>query len=134
MALGFSKQTNKNAQATSSTTRRRGRQKDMRPPSLRSPALESVERQGGRAATGKRLPASIGKVRYAAEEKLALVQAMFGENSRAISTLRRLLDIPFQSQLYGPAPLTPAFLTLDPLWDSLRTVPAFRELCDEKQL
>ncbi len=70
MALGFSKQTNKSAQATSSATRRRSRQKDMRPPSLRSPALESVERQGGRAASGKRLPASSGKVRYAAEEKL----------------------------------------------------------------
>ncbi len=70
----------------------------------------------------------------AAEEKLALVLAMFGENSRAISTLRRLLDMPFQSQLYGPAPLTPAFLRLDPLWDSLRDDPAFRELCDEKQL
>jgi TolB-like protein/Tfp pilus assembly protein PilF len=65
----------------------------------------------------------------AAEEKLALVQAMFGENSRAISTLRRLLDMPFQSQLYGPAPLTPAFLRLDPLWDSLRVDPAFQELC-----
>ena len=65
----------------------------------------------------------------AAEEKLALVQAMFGQNSRAISTIRRLLDMPFQSQLYGPAPLTPAFLRLDPLWDSLRAEPAFQELC-----
>jgi TolB-like protein len=65
----------------------------------------------------------------AAEEKLALVQTMFGENSRATSILRRLLDMPFQSQLYGPAPLTPAFLRLDPLWDSLRADPAFQELC-----
>ena len=69
-----------------------------------------------------------------AEENLALVQAMFGDNSHAIATLRRLLQTPCQSQLYGPAPLTPAFLRLDPLWDSLRDDPAFRELCDEKQL
>jgi hypothetical protein len=31
-------------------------------------------------------------------------------------------------------PLTSAFLRLDPLWDSLRDDPGFRELCDEKQL
>ncbi len=69
-----------------------------------------------------------------AEENLALIQAIFGENERTISTLRRLLQRPFQSQLYGPMPLTTAFLRLDPLWDSLRNDPAFRELCDAKQL
>jgi TolB-like protein/Tfp pilus assembly protein PilF len=69
-----------------------------------------------------------------AEENLALIQAMFNDSSRAIPTLRRLLQTPFESQLYGPMPLTPAFLRLDPLWDSLRDNPAFRELCDEKQL
>jgi serine/threonine protein kinase/Tfp pilus assembly protein PilF len=68
------------------------------------------------------------------EENLALVQAIFGENTRAISTLRRLLQTPFHSQFYGPAPLTPAFLRLDPLWDPLRADPAFQELCEEKQL
>jgi TolB-like protein/Tfp pilus assembly protein PilF len=70
----------------------------------------------------------------AAEENLALVQTIFGENRRAIPTLRRLLQTPSQSQLYGPAPITSAFLRLDPLWDSLREDSAFRELCDEKQL
>jgi TolB-like protein len=64
-----------------------------------------------------------------AEENLALIQAIFGQNDRAISTLSRLLQTPFQSQLYGPMPLTPAFLRLDPLWDSLRTNPAFQQLC-----
>ena len=68
-----------------------------------------------------------------AEQSLALVQAIFGESSRAISTLKRLLKTPSQSQLYGLAPLTPAFLRLDPLWDSLRNDPAFQELCQEKQ-
>jgi TolB-like protein len=68
------------------------------------------------------------------EENLALIHAMFGESSNAIATLRRLLQTPFQSQLYGPMPLTSAYLRLDPLWDCLRDNPAFRELCDEKQL
>jgi TolB-like protein/predicted Zn-dependent protease len=68
-----------------------------------------------------------------AEENLALIQAFFGENSRAISTLTRLLQTPFQSQLYGPMPLTAAFLRLDPLWDPLRADPAFQQLCEEKQ-
>ena len=67
----------------------------------------------------------------AAEEKLALIQAIFGENSRAIETLRRLLQTPFQSQLYGPAPLTPAFLRLDPMWDPLRADPRFRDLYEK---
>jgi TolB-like protein/predicted Zn-dependent protease len=69
-----------------------------------------------------------------AEENLALIQTIFGENQRAISTLRQLLQRPFQSQFYGPMPLTSAFLRLDPLWDSLRDDPGFRELCDEKEL
>src|SRR5207302_7138329 len=71
MALGFKKQVYKNAQVPSSASRRGGRQKDMLPPSMRSPALESIERQGERAATGKRPAVSTGRVRYAAEETLA---------------------------------------------------------------
>ena len=67
-----------------------------------------------------------------AEENLALIQAFFGENSRAISTLRRLLQRPLQSQLYGPMPLTSAFLRLDPLWDPLRADLAFQQLYEEK--
>jgi TolB-like protein/Flp pilus assembly protein TadD len=64
-----------------------------------------------------------------AEENLALVQAIFGENSQAVSNLRRLLQTPFQSQFYGPMPLTADFLRLDPLWDSLRDDPDFQQLC-----
>ena len=67
----------------------------------------------------------------AAEENLALIQTIFGENSRAISTLTRLLQAPYSSWLYGP-PVTPALLRLDPTWDPLRADPAFQKLCQEK--
>jgi serine/threonine-protein kinase len=67
------------------------------------------------------------------EENLALIQTIFGENKRAISTLSELLQTPYTSWLYGPAPITPALLRLDPLWDPLRSDPAFQKLCEEKQ-
>jgi TolB-like protein/Tfp pilus assembly protein PilF len=67
------------------------------------------------------------------EENLALVETMIGENSRAISTLARLLQTPYGGWLYNPAPITPALLRLDPLWDPLRADPAFQKLCEEKQ-
>jgi len=67
------------------------------------------------------------------EENLALVEMIIGENSRAISTLTRLLQTPYGGWLYSPAPITPALLRLDPLWDPLRADPAFQKLCEEKQ-
>jgi TolB-like protein/class 3 adenylate cyclase/Tfp pilus assembly protein PilF len=67
------------------------------------------------------------------EENLALVEMIIGENSRAISTLARLLQTPYGGWLYNPAPITPALLRLDPLWDPLRADPAFQKLCDEKK-
>jgi TolB-like protein/Tfp pilus assembly protein PilF len=67
------------------------------------------------------------------EENLALVETIIGENSRAISTLTRLLQTPYSGWLYSPAPITPALLRLDPLWDPLRADPAFQKLCEEKQ-
>ena len=67
------------------------------------------------------------------EENLALVEMIIGENDRAISTLTRLLQTPYGGWLYNPAPITPALLRLDPLWDPLRADPAFQKLCKEKQ-
>jgi predicted negative regulator of RcsB-dependent stress response len=67
------------------------------------------------------------------EENLALIQTIFGENSRAISTLTQLLRTPYYSLRYRPTPITPALLRLDPLWDPLRADPAFQKLCQEKQ-
>jgi len=67
------------------------------------------------------------------EEVLALIQMIFGETSRPISTLSRLLQTPYISWLYGPMPATPALLRLDPLWDPLRSDPAFQKLCQQKR-
>jgi tetratricopeptide (TPR) repeat protein len=68
----------------------------------------------------------------AAEENLAFIQTIFGENSRAISILTRLLQTPYSSWFYD-TPITPALLRLDPIWDPLRADPAFQKLCEEKQ-
>ncbi|MFZ3376293.1 MAG: protein kinase [Chthoniobacterales bacterium] len=64
------------------------------------------------------------------EQYLATTQMILGENSRAISTLSQLLRTPYS---WFPAPITPALLRLDPLWDPLRGDPAFQKLCEEKQ-
>ena len=66
------------------------------------------------------------------EENVAVIQTIFGENSRAISILTRLLQTPYDSPIY-PFVLTPALLRLDPTWDPLRSDPAFQKLCEEKQ-
>ena len=66
------------------------------------------------------------------EENLASIQTIVGENSRAISTLTQLLQTPYFGNAYG-TPITPALLRLDPLWDPLRSDPAFQKLCEEKQ-
>ena len=65
------------------------------------------------------------------EENLALIQTSIGEKSRAISTLTELLHTPYNSWIYGSAPITPTLLKLDPIWDSLRTDPAFQKLCKD---
>ena len=67
------------------------------------------------------------------EENLALIEMMFGANSHAISTLARLLQTPYYGGFYIQTPVTPALLRLDPLWDPLRSDPAFQKLCEEKK-
>ena len=66
------------------------------------------------------------------EENLALIQATFLENSRAISALTQLLQTHYIGGLYYPVPITPALLRLDPIWDPLRGDPVFQKLCEDK--
>jgi tetratricopeptide (TPR) repeat protein len=67
------------------------------------------------------------------EESLAVIQTMLGDKSRAISTLRQLIQTPYCSGLYYPTPVTAALLRLDPLWDPIRNDPRFQELVAEKK-
>lgn len=65
------------------------------------------------------------------EENRAVINTIFGEKNRAISTLARLLKTPYGAGAYS-TPLTPSLLRLDPLWDPLRDDPAFQKLCRGK--
>src|SRR5262249_2230426 len=56
------------------------------------------------------------------EENLARIQAIFGDNRPAISTLTKLLQTPYSSWVSTRVPITPALLTLDPFWDPLRAI------------
>ncbi len=64
-------------------------------------------------------------------EILARVAAKLGESDRAIEALQRLLSIPYSGPLGPGAPLTPALLRLDPMFDSLRSNPRFEKLVEE---
>lgn len=55
------------------------------------------------------------------------MEVLVGDKNRALTTLQRLLGIPYIDCL------TPALLRLDPKWDPLRGDPRFEKLCEEKK-
>jgi serine/threonine protein kinase/Tfp pilus assembly protein PilF len=89
----------------------------------KDPALKAAEQAIAALPNPKE-----GVTKPSLEQNLAVIQTIFGENSRAISILTHLLQTSYGTWLYDPVPITPSLLKLDPLWDPLRNDPHFQRL------
>ena len=61
------------------------------------------------------------------QELIAKIHAQFGDADAALALLTPLLDKPYVSMI-RQAPITPAFLRLEPEWDPIRSDPRFQRL------
>ncbi|MBA3762172.1 MAG: tetratricopeptide repeat protein [Chthoniobacterales bacterium] len=61
-------------------------------------------------------------------EVRARLAARMGDRERALAVLEHLLVVPYYGAMGAAAPLTPALLRLDPMFDSLRNDPRFQKL------
>src|SRR5438105_928986 len=64
-------------------------------------------------------------------EIFARVAASMGQTDSAITTIQKLLSIPYSGVIERQLPLTPALLRLDPMFDPLRHDLRFQKLCQE---
>jgi TolB-like protein/Tfp pilus assembly protein PilF len=61
------------------------------------------------------------------EEAMAQIYASLGNADEAIPILKRWVHVP------SATAITPTLLRIDPVWDPIRSDPAFQKLCEEKK-